>query len=220
MRHLVFFPLLIVLASAPALAQPPGAKHMRPAASTAATTEGTAATHGPRQHGRPHVYLLRGFMNIFSRGMDALADRLARRGIEATVGNHMEASALAQTAIANCRSGRDSAIMLVGHSFGGSAIVDMANEMQQAGVKVALVATVDPVPHPAPPGPNVRRVVNYYLSGGMGSTVEKGPGFRGSLQNIDMHNYPDLGHSSIAIAEVVQQRLMNDILGALRSSCR
>ena len=39
---------------------------------------------------RAHVYLLRGLLNIFSLGMDTLAEELSRRGVYATVHNHTE----------------------------------------------------------------------------------------------------------------------------------
>ena len=36
----------------------------------------------------PHVYLMRGLLNIFSLGMDQLAAQIARNGIDASVYNH------------------------------------------------------------------------------------------------------------------------------------
>ncbi len=49
---------------------------------------------------RAHVYLLRGLMNIFSLGMDTLAEKIQRHGIYATVHNHTEWEALADQAAA------------------------------------------------------------------------------------------------------------------------
>jgi hypothetical protein len=43
---------------------------------------------------RPHVYLMRGLMNVFSLGMDQLAAAIAGHGIEASVSNHAEADAV------------------------------------------------------------------------------------------------------------------------------
>jgi hypothetical protein len=43
---------------------------------------------------RAHVYLLRGLMNIFSLGMDGLAEELSKRGVYATVSNYSESSPL------------------------------------------------------------------------------------------------------------------------------
>src|SRR6516165_10070086 len=36
----------------------------------------------------PHVYLMRGLLNVFSLGMDQLAAQIARNGIDASVYNH------------------------------------------------------------------------------------------------------------------------------------
>src|SRR5215467_6417892 len=36
-----------------------------------------------------HVYLLRGFANVFSLGMDQIATKLQQRGIHATVDNYL-----------------------------------------------------------------------------------------------------------------------------------
>ena len=47
----------------------------------AAAQPGAAKEH--EAPSRPHVYLLRGLMNIFSLGMDQLAARIAQRGIAA-----------------------------------------------------------------------------------------------------------------------------------------
>jgi hypothetical protein len=96
---------------------------------------------------RPHqrVYLLRGFMNVFSLGMDQLAAELRQRGVEAVVGNHSLSDAYASEAAADCKAGRINSIAIVGHSLGAGAGVEMADQLGQAGVGVGLVVTVDPV---------------------------------------------------------------------------
>jgi hypothetical protein len=55
---------------------------------------------------RTHVYLLRGLMNIFSLGMDTLAEKIQRHGIYATVHNHTEWETLAEQAAAAYRAGK------------------------------------------------------------------------------------------------------------------
>jgi hypothetical protein len=52
---------------------------------------------------RAHVYLLRGLMNIFSLGMDSLAEELSKRGVYATVSNHSEWQSLADQAASTTR---------------------------------------------------------------------------------------------------------------------
>ena len=43
-----------------------------------------------RYNSATRVYLLRGFLNVFSLGMDSLASELRSAGISATVANHTE----------------------------------------------------------------------------------------------------------------------------------
>ncbi|MGB5183846.1 MAG: hypothetical protein WBO12_16890, partial [Xanthobacteraceae bacterium] len=67
---------------------------------------------------REHVYLLRGFANVFSLGMDQIAAKLQQQGIHATVDNYLAWPSLAEQAAAEYKSGRTRAIILVGHSSG------------------------------------------------------------------------------------------------------
>jgi hypothetical protein len=172
--------------------------------------------HAPRPHVR--VYLLRGFMNVFSLGMDQLAAELRQRGIEAVVANHTLSGVYANEAIRDCKAGAISSIAIVGHSLGATAGVGMADQIGQAGVKVALVATVDPVTPTAAPA-NVRVLKNYYISDGVGKTVEAGAGFRGSLQNIDVRNEPGTGHVAIANSQRVHQDILRTIAAASSFRC-
>src|SRR5450631_245233 len=81
------------------------------------------------------VYLLRGLTNVLSPGIDQLGDALRRRNIKATVSNHVFWEQVADEAIADCRSGRVNVVVLAGHSFGASAALDIAEQMQQAGLR-------------------------------------------------------------------------------------
>jgi hypothetical protein len=67
---------------------------------------------------RAHVYLLRGLMNIFSLGMDTLAEKIQRHGIYATVHNYAEWQTLAGQAAAAYHAGKEGPIIIVGHSLG------------------------------------------------------------------------------------------------------
>src|SRR5437868_2873691 len=84
------------------------------------------------------VYLLRGFANVFSLGMDELATKLQQRGIRAEVSNHLAAAGLAAEAAADYKAGRTRSIILIGHSWGALAVVDMVQMLGEAGVPVAL----------------------------------------------------------------------------------
>jgi hypothetical protein len=162
-----------------------------------------------------HVYLVRGLLNVFSLGLDSIADKLHHYGIEATVHNHLEWPALAGEAVEACKSGRASQIVLVGHSLGASSVVDMANSMGQAGVQESLVVSIDPVVRDTATG-YVNRLVNYYVSSGVGQPIERGPSFHGVVQNVDLKNSPEGGHF-MTNSDNIQQRVINDVLAAVHS---
>jgi pimeloyl-ACP methyl ester carboxylesterase len=95
-----------------------------------------------------------------SPGLSEFGSRIGRRGIPTTVRNYGDWPALAQEAIQQYNSGRLRSIMIVGHSLGGGAAVDMAAELGRAGVPVQLVVTLDPVGG-SQVSSNVRRSVNF-----------------------------------------------------------
>ena len=115
----------------------------------------------PAEAARPgHVYMLRGFANVFSTGMDSLASELASRGYDATVHSHVESDSLAVHA-ANLQKSGKGPIVIIGHSLGGPAAIAMATRMKALGAKVALIVTFGPnVSDPVPS--NVARVINFY----------------------------------------------------------
>jgi pimeloyl-ACP methyl ester carboxylesterase len=164
------------------------------------------------------VFLLRGFTNVLSPGIDQLADELRRRNINTTIANHAFSSALAQEAIQDCISGRASSIVLVGHSFGASAALSMAETLQQQGLQVALVVTFDPVLKNSVPA-NVHRLENFYLSDGVGQPVQQGDHFRGALKNVDLGGNAQIGHISVTTYPSIHERVLKDILAA-NTRCR
>ena len=165
------------------------------------------------------VYLLRGLMDVFSVGLDQLAAELRQRGIEAVVGNHSLSSEYASEAAADCKAGRINSIAIVGHSLGAGAGVEMADQLGQAGVKVGLVVTVDPVDKTTVPA-NVRTLENFYVSGGAGQTVERSGGFHGALQNIDMSAEPGMDHVAVANSARVHRAVLGLVRSAAGVSCR
>jgi hypothetical protein len=163
------------------------------------------------------VYLLRGLTNVLSPGIDQLNEELQRRNVDVTIANHAFSDSLALDAIEGCKGGRISSIVLVGHSLGASAAVSMAAQLQKAGLHVALIVTIDPVVKVVVPN-NVHLLKNFYLSSGVGTTVEPGGHFRGTLQNVDMGK-TEYGHVSLTTAPAIQNQAMRDILAA-NTTCR
>jgi pimeloyl-ACP methyl ester carboxylesterase len=120
---------------------------------------------GSQSRGGSHLYVLLGLGNN-SPGLSEFGSRIGRRGIPTTVRNYGDWPSLAQEAIQQYQSGRLRSIMIVGHSLGGSAAVDMAAELGRAGVPVQLVVTLDPVGGSSQVSSNVRRSVNFRPTGG------------------------------------------------------
>jgi hypothetical protein len=62
-------------------------------------------------------------------------------------------------------------IILYGHSWGGSAVVALARQLQKTGIPVLLTIQVDSITKPGQDDhvipPNVARAVNFYQPGGM-----------------------------------------------------
>ena len=160
-----------------------------------------------------HVYLLRGFANVFSLGMDQIATKLQQRGIHATVDNYLAWPSLAEQAAAEYKSGRVRTIILVGHSSGAIAVTEMAARLSQLGVPVKLAIGLDPTSRMTTTG-HVDRYINYYIAHGFGDPVDRGQGFSGVLQNVDLEHMANVGHFNIDKNSVLQGMVIRDILAA------
>lgn len=161
-----------------------------------------------------HVYLLRGFMNVFSPGIDSLATEIGNRGIPVSVNNHLLWPGFADTAIENYRAGKEKTIIVIGHSLGASAAAAMAERLGQAGIPVSLLVTFDPVTRPTIPA-NVRRAINFYDSSGIGTPAQKASNSHGAFANVDRE---DLNHVSITTAPDLHAKVLSYVMEAIRSS--
>ena len=156
---------------------------------------------------RAHVYLLRGLMNIFSLGMDTLGEELDRRGVYTTVENYSGWETLANQAAARYRAGTEGPIILIGHSLGADAVMQMAGYLGRKGIPVALVVPFDGT-ESFTASANVARVLNltkhYYMS--------RGPGFHGSLINVDLSSNPNIDHLNIDKSPRLHARVIAEVL--------
>ena len=143
-----------------------------------------------------HVYLLKGLWGFFSTGLITLASELQKRGYTATVHDSGEYLTLALEAARLQKSGKGP-IIIIGHSIGANAAILMAEKMKDEGASVALIIGFGPTNDMLVPS-NVSRVVTYYQTGAIVSgTAKKGPGFHGSLSNINLHSDSDINHFNI-----------------------
>jgi len=169
----------------------------------------------PQASAGPQVFLLKGLADIFSTGMDTLAARLRQRGIPARVANHGAAYSFADEVARNYKAGARGSVIIIGHSFGADAAVEMADRLNAAKVPVALVVTFGPGASVKVPA-NVARAVNYYLTSGLWrGRLLPGPGFKGSISNVNLDNSPDVSHFNIEKIDRLQADTVNAIAAAV-----
>ena len=167
---------------------------------------------------RAHVYLFRGLADVFSTGMDTLADEINKRGVSATAHSHTDWKSIANKAAENYKAGKEGPIILIGHSLGADAVMEMADYLGDKGVPVALVVPFDAT-QSFPAAGNVARVVN--LTQRDYAYMRPGPGFRGSLSNVDVSSDPNISHTTIDKSPRLHARVISEILavvGGLRMS--
>jgi pimeloyl-ACP methyl ester carboxylesterase len=158
----------------------------------------------------PKVYLLRGFMNVFSLGLDELETKIQKRGIRAEVYNHTSWARLATEITAEYKSGQTRPVILVGHSWGGLAVVNLVEALGAAGVPVALAVALDTTTLTVDRG-QVGTFLNLYVGTG---TLKAGPGFRGKIINTDLGKSMPVGHFNIDKVEAVHAIVLRHIAQA------
>jgi hypothetical protein len=173
---------------------------------------------GAAENSHPHVYLMRGLLNIFSLGMDQLATEIQSHGIEATVYNHTVADSVVAGIAAKYRAGDHGPYILVGHSLGADAVMTMAQSLNAQGVPVALVVPFDGTGSYAA-SKNVSCVLN--LTQRTYAYMRPGAGFHGKLQNVDASGDPNIDHFTIDKSPRLQGMALNSILQTVHGeACR
>jgi pimeloyl-ACP methyl ester carboxylesterase len=142
------------------------------------------------------VDLLRGLADIFSRGMDTLADKLNRQGYSAHVYSTNGWQPVARRIADKYLRGHKDIVVLIGHSLGADATLQVANELNGLNIPVELIVTFDAThPHHVPK--NVLHFVNFYQNNGIGKRISPGPGFQGELTNFDLTADASIRHITI-----------------------
>lgn len=149
-------------------------------------------------------------LNIFSFGLDDIAEKLRAQGIPVTVANFVSWSSLADDAAAEYRSGRIKTIVLVGHSSGATALPDMVARLNELGTPVKLAIGLDSVFRTSLNG-SVGKYINFYIANGAGMPVAKGSRFQGALENVNVENVPGVGHITIEKNRIMQQTVISAI---------
>ena len=174
-------------------------------------SSGRTATEVAR-HKTGEVFLLRGFADVFSRGLDAMAATLNRRGIDAEVTNHNSWRAIALEIIHRQRRSGPRPVVLVGHSLGANAVIQIAELLKKEHITVQYMATFAATgPHPVPS--NVRRVDNFYFAThGWGEPLTGARDFSGRLSNRDFSDAEGVGHFNIDKQPAIQREVLARIM--------
>jgi len=134
--------------------------------------------------------------------MDTLADELNKRRVHATSHSHTDWKAIADRAAADYKAKKEGPIILIGHSLGADAVMEMA----------ALVVPFDGTQSFPVPG-NVARVVNFTQRDY--AYMRPGPGFRGSLKNVDLSSNHDISHLNIDKSPELHTRVLSEVLAVV-----
>ncbi|KAB2683642.1 MULTISPECIES: lipase [Brucella/Ochrobactrum group] len=163
------------------------------------------------------VYLLRGFGDIFSTGIDEIGRQLQANGVDAHVEGHQAWRFVLNRILADQRENPRAPVVLIGHSLGANAVIDIAAALEKKGISVAYMATFAATA-PAPLPGNIKRVVNFYFKQhGWGLPLTAGPRFRGSLDNRDFSGMRDIGHFNIEKQRPLQDEVVRNVLSIVRS---
>jgi pimeloyl-ACP methyl ester carboxylesterase len=163
-----------------------------------------------RVAGNGSVYLVRGWQDLWSEGIDQLGREIRETGRDAHVYRETQWRDLADAIARSYRAGAGARpLVLIGFSYGADDVLRMAQQLDHDSIAVDLVITIDPVTPPRVPG-NVRACYNYFQTNGVWDIF---PWLRGipltasrpgQLTNVDIRrDRPDLlepntSHATIA----------------------
>lgn len=183
-----------------------------PAAKKASVKHTKSSSRKSSAKNSVHVYLLRGLLNVFSLGMDELADKIKAAGIAASVHNHTEWEELAGQITANYKAGNHAPIILIGHSLGADAVMYMGGYLGKRGIPVALIVPFDGTQSMAASA-NVARVMN--ITQRDYAYMRRGSGFHGELSNVDV-SAQGVDHLSIDKSPRLHAMVLSKILAIVK----
>jgi hypothetical protein len=156
------------------------------------------------------VIVLRGYLGLFSNGLDELADELKAKGFDVEVRKHLYWTDIVNDILRDRTAGKIGTLTFVGHSQGGNDAIEIATALQVSHVPVDLIVTLTPV-YPKPVPANVARAIDYYQAGGWGSPLMPGQGFRGSLANHNVAGDQSISHFNIAEDPRIRAEVVREI---------
>ncbi|WP_176038414.1 lipase [Brucella tritici] len=182
-----------------------------------ATQAAPKITTPSRNSPQADVYLLRGFGDIFSAGIDEIGKQLQANGVDAHVKSHVAWRLVLNQILADQQHNPRAPVILIGHSLGANAVIDVAEALEKKGIQVDYMATFAATGPDPLPG-NIKRVVNFYFKQhGWGLPLTAGPRFKGSLDNRDFSGMKDIGHFNIEKQRPLQDEVVRNVLSIVRS---
>jgi hypothetical protein len=148
-------------------------------------------TTGPRAG---HAYLIRGFIGLFSYGIDRMTEKVGATGIEAHVFQQDQTAVLGKTIVDKYKAagGKQEPIVLIGHSLGADDAIKVARMLDKENIPVDLLISVDATRPEKVPG-NVKLCYNYYQPSVLDwTTMVRGvplvlePGAKTQLYNLNI----------------------------------
>ncbi|MBS9476441.1 alpha/beta hydrolase [Ancylobacter radicis] len=159
-----------------------------------------------------HVYLLRGLFGVFSLGMDSLAQELVEQGYTSQIYGWDEAQKVVELITTRYQGGHTGPVVIIGHSLGANAVIDIATTIQTTNIPVDLGVTFDAT-DPAPVPGNVAVFINFWAQDGFGKPVSAVPGYPGQLENFDLSGQPNISHTSIDTMDKFHQFVISTLEG-------
>jgi thioesterase domain-containing protein len=183
----------------------------------------SASARAPAERLPGRVYLLRGLIgDVFSLGMDELAEKIERRGVRASVHGVSAVVTLADSIVAEYRANprATAPIVLVGHSTGGDAIIAIAHKLKAADVPVAIAFGFDPTPVAARVPGNVDLFINLYQGTNLigGGTAKPDRDFRGRLVNVDLRERREIVHITLDKSDAIHDLVVRKIVNAAQQA--
>lgn len=154
------------------------------------------------------VYFIRGLANVFSLGLDTLAEEYKKFGIRTYVYNHKHWEAIGSNIVKrHARSELSYPIILIGHSLGAGVAPRLASYLGARDIPVEYVVLFDPV-EPVRVTNYVGTAVNYYIphKGGI-NVLDAAPGFAGEYENVNVSNMGGMDHFNIEENEILRGKI-------------
>jgi hypothetical protein len=172
-----------------------------------------------------NVYLVRGWLGVFSTGIDTLGEKIKDVGLHDEVYQEAQWRDLAAAIVRKYQGVKNpEPLVLVGHSYGADDVIAIAREVEKANVTVDLLITLDATSPPPVPA-NVRHCYNLYQTNLLdalpvmrGVALRADPDFKGELDNVDIRATrkdlvdSDLNHFTIEKKDKIHQDAIKQIL--------